>query len=220
MVRKRRLISVVMVVTFLVFMGMAATAFPQQRETGRPGPAGTSQPGVAAQPGAVVKPGMVAQPSVGKEDCISFNPATMTVQQIKGQWCVADPKGMAVRVFRDKAVADRSLAIIQHYGMNQQCFVGRGNREFLQYNLVSGVAPVGPFAGECCLPFNLATTTVQQAQGQWKVTDGKQWMFSYPNEALADQAVAIIKKYGFTHLCYVLDRPGGAKVPFSLYLRK
>ena len=31
MVRKRRSISVVMVVTFLIFMGMAATGFPQQR---------------------------------------------------------------------------------------------------------------------------------------------------------------------------------------------
>ena len=212
MVHKRRLISVVMIVTFLIFISMVTTAFSAEQSPK------TQQ---RSQPGVVAKPGVIAQPSVGKEDCIPFNPATLTVQQIKGKWCVADPKGMALRAFRDKAVADRALAIIQHYGMNQQCFVGRPHASF-QYNLVSGASPIGPFAGECCLPFNLATTTVQQAQGQWKVTDGKQWMFSYPekDKTLADQTVAIIKKYGFTHLCYVLDRPGGAKVPFSLYLRK
>jgi hypothetical protein len=216
MVRKRRSISTVMMVTFLIFISMVAAAFSAEQS---PKTQQTNQPGVVA------KPGVTAQPVVGKEDCVSFNPATLTVQQIKGRWCVAEPNGgMAVRVFGDKAVADRSLAIIQHYGMNQQCFVGRGNREFLQYNLVSGASPAGAFVGECCLRFNLATTTVKQIKGQWAVTDGKQIMFSYPakDKALADQAVAIIKKYGFTYNCYVLEGEGprAPKAPFSLYLRK
>ena len=207
MVRKRGSLSTVLVVAFLTFMVVVATALAAQEVPVRQRP--NAQTGGAPQP-------------IAKEDCIFFNPATMTVQQIKGKWCVADPKGMAVRVFSDKAVADRSLAIIQHYGMNQQCFVGRGDPHFLQYNLVSGASPVGPLADECCLPFNPATTTVRQIKGHWAVTDGKQIMFSYPekDKALADQAVVVIKKYGFTCLCFVLDRPGGDKVPFSSYLRK
>jgi hypothetical protein len=63
---------------------------------------------------------------------------------------------------------------------------------------------------------------VQQIKGQWIITAGKAGLFSYPkkDKALADQVVAIIKKYGFTYICYILDSPGGDKVPFSLHLRK
>jgi hypothetical protein len=185
----------------------------------RPGmvakPGAVSQPGVVTQPGAVVKPGMVAQPSVGKEDCISFNPATTTVQQIQGSWKVVDGSMWLLDFGAKKGDADQSLAVIKHYGMNQQCFVGRPHAPF-QYYLVSGASPVGPFAGEDCISFNPATTNVQQIKGSWKVVDGNHWMFDFgANKAEAEQTLAIIKKYGFTYTCYV-GRPG----PKFSYLRK
>ncbi len=175
------------------------------------------QPGVVAQPGAVVKPGMVAvaQPSAGKEDCISFNPVTTAVQQIQGSWKVVDGSMWLLDFGAKKGDADRSLAIIKHYRMNQQCFVGRPHAPF-QYYLVSGASPVGSFAGEDCISFNPATTTVQQIKGSWKVVDGSHWMFDFgANKAEAEQTLAIIKKYGFTYTCYV-GRPG----PKFSYLRK
>jgi CARDB len=191
----------------------------QARVSVQPGatvqPSATAQPGVVTQPGVVVKPGMVAQPSVGKEDCISFNPATTTVQQIQGSWKIVDGSMWLLDFGAKKGDADRSLAIIKHYGMNQQCFVGRPHAPF-QYYLVSGASPVGPFGGEDCISFNPATTTVQQVQGSWKVVDGSHWMFDFgANKAEADQTLAIIKKYGFTYTCYV-GRPG----PKFTYLRK
>jgi len=173
------------------------------------------QPGVVAQPGAVVKPGMVAQPSVGKEDCISFNPATTAVQQIQGSWKIVDGSHWMFDFGNNESEAKKALAIIQKYRMNQSCFVGRPNPSF-QYMLVSGNAPVGALGGEDCVSFNPATTTVQQIQGSWKIVDGSHWMFDFgANNAEADQALAIIKKYGFTHSCYV-GRPG----PSFTYLRR
>jgi hypothetical protein len=187
----------------------------QRGQAGQPEPAATIQPGVVAQPGAVVKPGMVAQPSMGKEDCISFNPATTTVQQIQGSWKVVDGSMWLLDFGAKKGDADQSLAVIKHYGMNQQCFVGRPHAPF-QYYLVSGASPVGPFAGEDCISFNPATTNVQQIKGSWKVVDGNHWMFDFgANKAEAEQTLAIIKKYGFTYTCYV-GRPG----PKFSYLRK
>ena len=165
------------------------------------------QPGVVAQPGAVVKPGMVAQPSVGKEDCISFNPATATAQQIQGSWKVVDGSNWLFDFGNNESAAKKSLNIITKYRMNQSCFVGRPNPSF-QYMLVSGNAPAGALGDEDCVSFNPATTTVQQIQGSWKIVDGSHWMFDFgANKAEADQALAIIKKYGFTHSCYV-GRPG------------
>jgi len=173
------------------------------------------QPGVVAQPGAVAKPGMVAQPSVGKEDCISFNPATAAVQQIQGSWKIVDGSHWMFDFGNNESEAKKSLNIITKYRMNQSCFVGRPNPSF-QYMLVSGNAPVGALRDEDCVSFNPATTTVQQIQGSWKIVDGSHWMFDFgANKAEADQTLAIIKKYGFTHSCYV-GRPG----PSFTYLRR
>ena len=183
--------------------------------------AGEGQPGVVARPdivarpGVVAQPGVVTQPSVGREDCISFNPVTTTVQQLQGSWKVVDGNNWMFDFGANKVEADQTLAIIKKYRMNQACFVGRPNPSF-QYMLVSGNAPVGALGGEDCIPFNPATITVQQLQGSWKVVDGNNWMFDFgANKVEADQALAIIKKYGFTQSCFV-GRPG----PSFTYLRK
>jgi hypothetical protein len=178
-------------------------------------PEGTAKPGVLAQPGNVVKPGMVAQPSAGKEDCISFNYATATVQQIQGRWKIVDGNNWLFDFGNKESEAKKSLNIITKYRMNQVCFVGRPNPSF-QYMLVSGSAPAGALGGEDCVPFNPATTTVQQIKGSWKMVDGNHWMFDFgANKEEADQTLAIIKKYGFTYSCFV-GRPG----PEFKYLRK
>jgi hypothetical protein len=175
----------------------------------------TCKAGAVAQPGVITKPGMVVQPSVGKEDCVSFNPATTTVQQVQGSWKVVDGSHWMFDFGANKGEADRTLTIIKHYRMNQSCFVGRPHPSF-QYMLVSGASPNGPFAGEDCVSFNPATTQVQQIKGSWKVVDGSHWMFDFgANKAEADQTLALIKKYGFTHSCYV-GRPG----PSFTYLRR
>ena len=152
---------------------------------------------------------------MGKEDCISFNPATTTVQQIQGSWKVVDGSHWMFDFGSKKDEAERALAIIKHYRMSQSCFVGRPQPSF-QYMLVGGNAPAGSFAGEDCVSFNPATTTVQQIQGSWKVVDGSHWIFDFGGkENEARQTLAIIKKYGFTKSCYV-GRPG----PSFSYLRK
>ena len=178
-------------------------------------PGVVTRPGMEARPGVVDRPDVVVQPSVGKEDCISFNPATTTVQQIQGSWKIVDGSHWMFDFGNNASEARKALAIIQKYRMNQSCFVGRPNPSF-QYMLVSGNAPVGALGGEDCVSFNPATTTDQQIQGSWKIVDGNNWLFDFgSNKAEADQALAIIKKYGFTHSCYV-GRPG----PSFTYLRK
>jgi hypothetical protein len=178
-------------------------------------PGVTAQPNVVAKPGLVAQPNVVTQPSVGKEDCISFNPATTTAQQIQGSWKVVDGSNWLFDFGTNAGDAKKALAIIQKYRMNQSCFVGRPNPSF-QYMLVSGNAPVGALGGEDCISFNPATTTVQQIQGSWKIVDGNHWMFDFgANKAEADQSLAIIKKYGFTHSCFV----GRTGAKFT-YLRK
>ena len=61
------------------------------------------------------------------EDCISFDPSRAKVEEIDGRYKVT-VDGMWLLDFDNiKADADKALNIIQFYGLNSQCFVGRPN---------------------------------------------------------------------------------------------
>ena len=153
--------------------------------------------------------------TVVAEDCIPFNPNNATVANIQGRWKIVDGSHWLFDFGSNKAQADQSLQIIKHYGMNQSCFVGSFDSSFT-YLLVSGRPPTGSMPGEDCISFNPVTANVAQIQGDWKIVDDSNRMFSFgKDEAEARQALAIIKKYGFTRLCFV-----GRPDPSFEYLRK
>ena len=93
-------------------------------------PGVVTRPGMEARPGVVERPDVVAQPSVGKEDCISFNPATTTVQQIKGSWKIVDGSHWMFDFGANQAEAEQAFAIIKKYGFTQSCYVGRPGPSF------------------------------------------------------------------------------------------
>lgn len=69
---------------------------------------------------------------------------------------------------------------------------------------------------EDCISFNPATAQVQYVGNDWKIVDGSHWMFSFGSkEDEARQALAVIKKYGFTRSCFV----GRPQASFQ-YMRK
>lgn len=150
-----------------------------------------------------------------KEDCLVFNPKTAEVKFLNNDWKIVDGSHWIFSFGNKKTEAEKSLQIIKHYGMNQTCYVGRPGPSF-SYLLKSGASPVGAFPGEDCVPFNPNTAEVKYISGDWKIVDGAQWMFSFgTKEDEARQALAIIKKYGFTRSCFV-GRPG----PSFIYMRK
>ena len=150
-----------------------------------------------------------------RQDCVSFNPGTISVQQIDGRWKVVDGSHWLFDFDTNEAEARRTYEIIRHYGMNQSCFVGRPDPSF-EYLLISGDAPSGSFPGEDCVSLNPATVTVQEIGGRWKVVDGTHWLFDFDtNKAEAEETLQIIQRYGFTQSCFV-GRPDAS---FS-YMRK
>jgi len=149
------------------------------------------------------------------EDCLAFNPVSAEVKRISGDWKIVDGSHWMFSFGSLKAEAEQSLKIIKHYRMNQMCFVGRPDPSF-QYMLRSGTAPAGAMAGEDCVSFNPSTTEAKFVGGEWKIVDGSHWMLSFgTKEDEARQALAIIKKYGFTKSCFV-----GRPDPSFKYLRK
>ncbi|MEZ4887138.1 MAG: carboxypeptidase-like regulatory domain-containing protein [Chitinophagales bacterium] len=141
------------------------------------------------------------QPTL-KEDCVSFNPKNLSVKPSGNQFLLVDGSH-SLKAFPTKAEAYQAMKIIQYYGINQSCFVGRPNPSFT-YLLVNGKAPSGNVSGDDCTSFNPNTIELKEINGSWKIVDGSHWMFDFGgNYAEAKQAFLIIKKYGFTQSCFV-----------------
>lgn len=169
-----------------------------------------------AVPPVLMKPVKPVVPVVA-EDCIATHPGLVKAQKINGTWKVVDGNEWVLDFGADgKADAEKAVAIIKHYGMTSHCYVGRPNAPF-QYWLVKKKAPVGAFPGEDCIPFDPAKLEVKQVNGSWKIIEApSHWMFDFGgNEDQARTGLAIIKKYGFTHTCYV----GRPNAPMQ-YFRK
>lgn len=151
-----------------------------------------------------------------KEDCIAFNPAEVDVANPTGaSWKLVQGSMWMLDAGPNKAEMDKAKAIVQHYGMNKQCFVGRPDPS-LNYWLANDAAPSGAFPGEDCVSINPNALTVRDSGGHFTVVSGgNHFAFTAPTEAEAKEVIAVIKHYGFTRSCFV-GRPG----PSMSYLRK
>ncbi len=149
-----------------------------------------------------------------KEDCMNFNPKNLSVKPSNGKYLLVDG-AHSLMAFPNKSEAYQAMKIIQHYGINQSCFVGRPDPSFT-YMLVNGKAPSGNVSGDDCTSFNPKTIELKKINGRWKIVDGSQWVFDFEgNYAEAKQPFLIIKKYGFTKSCFV-----GRPKPSLRYLTK
>lgn len=149
------------------------------------------------------------------EDCLPLDPHQAQVREVAGQWKIVDGDQQVLDFGASKASAERGKAVIVHYRFNRFCFVGRPNPPMM-YFTVDGKAPSGAMPGEDAVPFNLAGVVAQQLGGGWIVTDGASRMLDFgASKANAVQAVTVIKRYGFTHQCFV-----GRPVAPMMYFRK
>ena len=91
-------------------------------------------------------------------------------------------------------------------GFDQQCFVKRPNAAMMYWKVGNHV-PSNPTPGQDCVGNNPASTSVQNVGGAWKVVDGSHWMLDFgPDQAAANQALAVIKKYHLNRQCFI-QRP-------------
>lgn len=136
------------------------------------------------------------------------------IEQEGSQWLLTDGRSR-MKLFEDRDEAERTVEIIQHYGMNDQCFIGRPDSS-LEYWLVDGRAPTGSMPGEDCVGFDPTNLEVRQRSSDlWLLVDGDHSLYSFPNEAEAQQARTIIQEHQFDRACFV-GRPDASMT----YLRR
>ena len=162
-----------------------------------------------------IHPGMI--PVFQKEDKISFDWKNLRIKKISNRWKIMEGTSHMMMDFGSSLrEASKALGIIQRYRMNEMCFVGRPDPS-MTYFLVDGKAPVGPMANEDSIAFDPSKLAVRKVGERWKIMEGTSHMMMDfgANELEARNALALIIKYEFTHMCYV-GRPN----PSMTYFRK
>ena len=149
------------------------------------------------------------------QDCITFDPERLTVENINGNWKIVEGNHWLMDFDQEEGEARQALKIIKYYGMDSHCFVGRPNPS-MEYWLVNGNAPAGPIEGEDAISFNPSALEVKQIQNRWKIVEGNHWLMDFDQEeGEARQALDIIVMYDFSNMCYV-----GRPDPSMVYFRK
>lgn len=138
------------------------------------------------------------------EDCVRFNPDNAEVARRNGRWKIVDGNRWLFDFgSAGQADAQRSLAVIQYYSLDQTCFVGRPNASAV-YMLANGDAPSGSAPNEDCLRFNRSQLEVQrEASNRWLLTDGRGRMILFDNPGEAYRTQDLIEQYGFNRQCFV-----------------
>lgn len=150
-----------------------------------------------------------------QEDCIGFQVSKATVEYINGRWKIVVGRILLLDFGDNQQEAQKALKIIQYYGLNQQCFVGRPDPS-MEYYLIDGKSPSGSIAGEDCIGFNPDLINVENVGGRWKITEGSHWLMDFNDqEAEARNAYNIVQKYKFNNFCFV-----GRPDPSLIYFRQ
>ncbi len=144
----------------------------------------------------------------------AFNRGQLTVVGSDLMHAAAVLKG-----FTTAANANRGLQVINHYGMDSRNTIGP-----MEYFLSGGNAPSGPFAGANELAINPENYQVifgLPGANDWAIADvvgnNVNILINFgANRDQAFSAVAIMRQFGFTHLCWV----GGTRQnPEMMYFR-
>jgi hypothetical protein len=77
----------------------------------------------------LVNNGSPVGPTIG-EDCVPFNPVTTKVSYIGNRWKIVDGDHWMFDFADNRAEAEQSLAVMQKYGFDKSCYVGRPNAKF------------------------------------------------------------------------------------------
>jgi hypothetical protein len=136
----------------------------------------------------------------GPENLVTFDYRRAELRWSDQRWeLMAD--GVLLKDFgRREADAREALRVIQNLGLTQRGTVGTP-RPIMEYWLADGMPPPAFGSGSRVQALDTATLRVEEMQGQWCVRDSRRVLFVFGfRRDDADQALALIRHYGFTHI--------------------
>lgn len=155
-------------------------------------------------PGGIIPGVITPTPAAINEDCVSFTPGRLRVENVSGSWKITEGSHWVADFGSNRAAADQAHAIILRYGFTSQCFVARPNPPMTYWRRGDRVPNLPTGAGEDCIAVNPANVEARFVGGAWKVVQGNQWMLDFgSNRAGAEEAVRIIQHHNLNRQCFV-----------------
>jgi hypothetical protein len=195
---------------------------PAEPDPGQPGTGDPQPPGPDAQPPSPdPQPPTSTEPAA--EDCVSYNPANLTVAASGDAWVLRDGSH-AMKLFDTQADAEDGKKVARNW--TRLCFIGRGNtmddryRYIVTYWKTPSGLPLGPAPTFDCISYNPAMLKIYSGaahpadptQDDWALYAGGTPLLFLASERDALRAKLVAE--GNTRLCLIgqgNDRPDPAR---------
>jgi hypothetical protein len=135
-----------------------------------------------------------------KEKLVTFPIELAEIRREGGKWFLWAGDLRLKDLGPQEADAREVLRLVRYFHLNQWGTVGHP-LPIMEYWLSDGRAPQKMRAA--FFPFDAESLKVEDAPEQYLLRDAKRTLFAFGSREDADQALAVIRKYGFTEIGYV-----------------
>lgn len=142
-------------------------------------------------------------PLPNEERKVAIDPVTLSLKRLAGSWQLWADR-VFLRDFGNSEMEARdALRVIRELRVNEWVAIG-GPRPVVEYGLRNGRATVAAGIAKFALPIDLASARAEYVKGVWVLRDEENLLFNFgTNRADAEQAVAVVRKYGFDRVGFV-----------------
>lgn len=173
-------------------------------------PPGVMRPAVP-QPGASVPPapalidgtaqsGRVETPLPHPEDKAAIDAGTVTVKRVNGTWQVWAGQRPLKNLGADETGAKDVVRVIHDLHPTEWAVIG-SPRPVVEYGLTNGKPAFTAGFPRMVVPIDLRTVRVEPVKGVWCLRDDGNILFNFGlHKADADQALAVVRRYGFNRI--------------------
>jgi len=189
--------------------GPSASTEPTSTATAEPSPVPDAAPPAPTTTKAPPKQAAPSWPS--PEDCISYNPANVTVVYEAGIYSVNDGSKVVMRLHGGPGenVGDQGLALAKRF--RKHCFIGRNNTRTEERNSYifdywrdpSGNTPAIPDEEDACSDYDRTNLTVEDMGSGygWRVKDHDHVLHVFDDETDARNGKLVLAKYRM--ICFI-----------------
>jgi hypothetical protein len=147
-----------------------------------------------------VLPGTQTTALLRPEHLVTFDYQQAELRWIDQRWQLVAGEVWLKDFGRREADARAALRTIQSLRLTQRGTIGMP-MPVIEYWLADGQAPQGFVGAGRLETLDASSLRVEQVEGQWCLRDNRHRLFAFgPHREEADQALAVIRHYGFTHM--------------------
>ena len=173
---------------------------------GSPLPPSRSQPAASTPAPQVLPDGTVNSasrvetPLPQPESKFTVDPGAMTMKKIDGSWQVWCGPRPFKNLGSDEAGAKDIVRLLHDQHPTEWVSIG-SPRPIVEYGLIAGRPSSGSGFPRGVVPLDLRTVCVAPIKGVWCLKDNGNILFNFGlNKGDADQALAVVRKYGFNRI--------------------